>query len=236
MRAGLLLFLAALAGCAAPAPPAAIPGDLQLTCFRGQWVAVSEAAARADQVADALAQLALTAQVAIFFVAGNRDFALGKHYASRCQMTVLADESHFKIADRQVVVTHGDQYCSDDVSYQRFRAVIRHPLVLSALLCLPAKYRVQLAKRLRAQSKFRFQTNPVYIDVNEQSIAAAFDRLGCELMVHGHTHRADIHSYADQNRSPIRLVLGDWHQLGWYAQLNATGHSLHQFAIAEPIF
>lgn len=47
MRAGLLLFLAALAGCAAPAPPAAIPGDLQLTCFRGQWVAVSEAAGEA---------------------------------------------------------------------------------------------------------------------------------------------------------------------------------------------
>jgi len=47
MRAGLLLFLAALAGCAAPAPPAAIPGDLHLVCYRGQWVAVSVAAGEA---------------------------------------------------------------------------------------------------------------------------------------------------------------------------------------------
>lgn len=47
MRAAALLVLAVLTGCAAPAPPAAIPGDLQLTCFRGQWVAVSEAAGEA---------------------------------------------------------------------------------------------------------------------------------------------------------------------------------------------
>ncbi|WP_273284161.1 MULTISPECIES: UDP-2,3-diacylglucosamine diphosphatase [Reinekea] len=204
--------------------------------FFEYWVGDDATSDLANQVAIALAHIANSAQIQIFFVAGNRDFALGKRYASRCQMTVLADESHFKIANRQVVVTHGDQYCSDDVSYQRFRAVIRHPLVLSALLGLPKKYRVRLAERLRARSKFRFQTNPVYIDVNEQTIAAAFARLGCQLMIHGHTHRADIHTYEHDKAMHTRLVLGDWHHLGWYAQLNATGHSLHQFAIAQPVF
>jgi len=204
--------------------------------FFEYWVGDDLTTELADSVAAGLAKLAATKQVQIFFLAGNRDFALGRHYASRCQMTLLSDEAHFNIAGTAVVVTHGDQYCSDDVSYQRFRKVIRQPLVLTALLWLPKKRRIQLAERLRARSKARFGANPVYIDVNEQTIVAAFARLGCALMIHGHTHRADIHRYTHDDRSHTRLVLGDWHRLGWYAQLDATGHSLHQFAIDQPNF
>lgn len=48
MRAGLLLFLAALAGCAAPAPcpvcKPEIPADLLVVCFQGRLYALSDAA------------------------------------------------------------------------------------------------------------------------------------------------------------------------------------------------
>ncbi|WP_320823246.1 UDP-2,3-diacylglucosamine diphosphatase [Reinekea sp.] len=204
--------------------------------FFEYWVGDDLTTELADSVAAGLAQLAATKQVQLFFVAGNRDFALGRQYASRCQMTLLSDEARFNIAGTALVVTHGDQYCSDDVKYQRFRKVIRQPLVLATLLRLPKKRRIRLAERMRAGSRSHFKANPVFVDVNEQTIAAAFARLDCTLMVHGHTHRADIHRYVLDTRSHTRLVLGDWHRVGWYAQLDATGHSLHQFAIDDPTF
>lgn len=45
MRAIVVIAAALLAGCAT-APPA-IPTDLHLVCYRGQWVAVSVAAGEA---------------------------------------------------------------------------------------------------------------------------------------------------------------------------------------------
>jgi UDP-2,3-diacylglucosamine hydrolase len=46
-------------------------------------------------------------------------------------------------------------------------------------------------------------------------------------LIHGHTHRPNRHnvSYGE------RIVLGDWHDLGWVLCLDKEGYNLQKFAI-----
>lgn len=151
-------------------------------------------------------------------------------------MTLLEEESLFNIAGKKVAVSHGDIYCTEDVSYQRYRKVIRHPWVLNSLLKLPKKVRIRMAQKLRETSKEKFNRSPYFIDVTQSAITEAINRLQCDTLVHGHTHRADIHFIDEPNPHPNRIVLGDWHQVGWYLELSDQGERLHQFAIDAPTF
>lgn len=205
--------------------------------FFEYWVGDDLASPLAKKVASALSTLTAEKSIKLFFVPGNRDFAIGDTYTSQCKMTLLGDETLVSIADYQVCVTHGDQYCTDDINYQRFRRIIRHRWVMTVLLKLPIRFRVKLAQKFRQQSLSRFQQRPRYIDVNMSTVDAAFNRLNCDVMVHGHTHMADIHLGFNQRSKPTsRMVLGDWYKVGWYGRINSEGVSLKQFSIANPTF
>ena len=205
--------------------------------FFEYWVGDDLTTELSHTVAQRLAQLVATKDIALFFVPGNRDFAIGSHYCQCAGMSLLSDNSHFRIAGRSVVVCHGDLLCTDDKAYQRFRKLIRQPLIMSSLLKLPTWLRIRIAERLRQNSKKRFQRNPVYVDVTAQAVETLFQQTQAELIVHGHTHMADIHLHsvsADQNHK--RMVLGDWHQVGWYGVIDEHGEQLHQFDIHTPDF
>jgi UDP-2,3-diacylglucosamine hydrolase len=47
-------------------------------------------------------------------------------------------------------------------------------------------------------------------------------------LIHGHTHRPNRHQVA----SGERIVLGDWHSLGWVLSLDDAGYDLQSFSIA----
>ena len=46
-------------------------------------------------------------------------------------------------------------------------------------------------------------------------------------LIHGHTHRPDRHQHAKGER----IVLGDWHDVGWYALWDTNGIDLKSFII-----
>ena len=57
-------------------------------------------------------------------------------------------------------------------------------------------------------------------------MAAAFRGADVDLMIHGHTHRPAVHSFALDGRVRTRAVLGDWHRCGSCIELTANGPEL----------
>ncbi|MFW1806173.1 UDP-2,3-diacylglucosamine diphosphatase, partial [Acinetobacter baumannii] len=94
--------------------------------------------------------------------------------------------------------------CTDDVAYQRFKKVIRNPLVLKILKSTPLNFRQKLANGFRKRSR-ESQQNKSYeiMDVNLKAVEQALENT--DILIHGHTHRPAIH---DVKNKP-RIVLGD---------------------------
>ena len=48
---------------------------------------------------------------------------------------------------------HGDSLCTQDQQYQRYRRIIRNPLVMTILRMTPLSYRKNLGQKIRQNSK-----------------------------------------------------------------------------------
>ena len=61
------------------------------------------------------------ADVPVSFMHGNRDFMIGEAFAGETGVTILPDPHVATIHGDQVLLSHGDAYCTDDLEYQAFR-------------------------------------------------------------------------------------------------------------------
>ncbi len=143
----------------------------------------------------------------VYFQVGNRDFALGQTFLNQFSGKRLPDTDYLNIDGIRYRIEHGDALCTDDISYQRFKSVIRNPILLGILKTTPLWFRQKLANGFRKKSK-QSQTFKSYdiMDVNQRAVEVAL--LDVDVLIHGHTHRADIHDIAGKKR----IVLGDWKQ------------------------
>lgn len=141
----------------------------------------------------------------IYFIVGNRDFALGQKFLDQFSGQLLPDVYTLHIGSQQVRLEHGDALCTDDVSYQKFRKIIRNPIILGILKKTPLAFRQKLAQGFRKKSQ---QANQVksydVMDVNADAVSQALQH--ADVLIHGHTHRPNIHN---EHGKP-RIVLGDW--------------------------
>lgn len=188
------------------------------------WVGDDDDSPLAQSVTAALAA-ASARGIRLYFLAGNRDFSVGRRFARSTGAHLLGDRESVSIAGRRLLLLHGDTLCTDDLAYQRFRRRIRNPWVLAALRRLPLAARRRIARRWREASARHNRNKPEHImDVNEPAVIAAFRDSGAEWMVHGHTHRPGRHPYRIDDRHCERIVLGDWTGAqGWYALLDDGG-------------
>ena len=143
----------------------------------------------------------------IYFQVGNRDFALGQHFLKQFNGSLLADIDQLKIGKLNIRLEHGDLLCTDDVSYQKFRKIIRNPLLLGFLKNMPLSFRQKLANGFRKKSAETKQVKSYEImDVNQQAVEQSLQSV--DLLIHGHTHRPEIH----KEKGKFRIVLGDWRE------------------------
>ncbi|MBE0362542.1 UDP-2,3-diacylglucosamine hydrolase [Pseudoalteromonas ulvae UL12] len=155
--------------------------------------------------------------IPIFFVHGNRDFLIGKRYAEQCAMTLLPEQSVIDLYGEKTVILHGDEMCTDDLEYQQFRKKSRGWWWPKLMLSLPLWYRQSVAKKARAKSKLSQQGKEMAIlDVTQQAVDDMFALFNVKTMIHGHTHRPDVHQWTDNNQTYSRIVLGDWYHQGSY--------------------
>ncbi|MFL6719804.1 MAG: UDP-2,3-diacylglucosamine diphosphatase [Burkholderiaceae bacterium] len=182
-------------------------------------------------IVDALAALSASG-VALFWIAGNRDFLVGDAFAKAAGLTLLHDPYVATIAGKQIILTHGDAQCTDDIDYQAFRAQVRSPQWQQAFLAQSLEQRKAVIEGLRSGSREAQMGKSMNImDVNPDAIDALFAQSGAALLIHGHTHRPGKHRHG----SNVRLVLPDWDgdsqppRGGWLG-IDASG-AIHRFEL-----
>ncbi|GLS05311.1 UDP-2,3-diacylglucosamine hydrolase [Chitiniphilus shinanonensis] len=175
------------------------------------------------RIARQLAGLAASG-VAVHFMAGNRDFLCGTRFARAAGLTLLPDPTVIAPFGAPLLLMHGDSLCTDDAAYQRFRRIVRNPLVQWLWRRLPYSWRNREAAQIRARSSASNRDKAAYImDVNVGAVAQAMRQAGARVLIHGHTHRPARHAEAEGTR----WVLPDWHAgHGGYLQVTAAGQTL----------
>ncbi|MGB2287424.1 MAG: UDP-2,3-diacylglucosamine diphosphatase [Porticoccaceae bacterium] len=191
------------------------------------WIGDDDPSELSQQVQTALRKLS-DSGVSVSVQTGNRDFLIGRGFATSTGASLLGDEHIVEAYGHRVLVMHGDSLCTDDQAYQRFRRYARNPLYQFLFKLLPVKRRQRIADQLRAKSmKANSNKASAIMDVNNQAVEAVLERHNVTRLIHGHTHRPDRH----QHSGGERIVLGDWHDLGWVLCMDPEGFDLQSFVI-----
>ena len=145
--------------------------------------------------------------IALYWIAGNRDFLVGETFATACGMRLLSEPYVAEIAEKRVLLLHGDAQCTDDAAYMAFRSQVRDPEWQRTFLARPLAERKAIISGMREGSRQAQRDKPMAImDVNAGEIERLFDVYAVTLMIHGHTHRPQVHEHDGR----VRHVLPDW--------------------------
>jgi UDP-2,3-diacylglucosamine hydrolase len=147
------------------------------------------------------------AGVAIFWIAGNRDFLVGPAFAEAAGLTLLREPHVVDIQGLRIVLLHGDAECTADTGYMAFRAMVREDAWQAQFLALPLAQRKAIIAGMRQDSRTQ-QSGKSYeiMDVAHDAVEQVFASTGASVMIHGHTHRPAVHRSATH----VRYVLPDW--------------------------
>jgi len=150
--------------------------------------------------------------VKIAFMAGNRDFLVGKDFAHRSGVALLGEAVVVDVEGTPTLLMHGDTLYIDDVAYMQFRNMVRKPAYIAQFLSQPLAARKAQIAAIRARSEADKQVKAAAImDVNQEAVEAAFRAHGVSTMIHGHTHRPADHEHRVDGNRCTRIVLSDWH-------------------------
>lgn len=171
------------------------------------WIGDDEQSPLIEQVKEQIKRLT-DKHIPCYFIHGNRDFLVGKRFAKACGLTLLPTYHVLNLYGQKTLLCHGDTLCIDDLAYQRFRRKVHQPWRQWLFLCLPLKVRLKIAQKIRHKSQQDKQRKSDEImDVNPDFVRQIFTQFDVNLLIHGHTHRQNIHQIPPHF---TRIVLGDW--------------------------
>lgn len=211
-------FLRFVSGPAAGCEALYILGDL----FE-YWLGDDAPTPAGVAVAGALAELS-AAGTPVYFLHGNRDFLLGPRFARQAGLQLLPEEQVVDLYGRPTLLLHGDTLCTGDVAYQQVRSMLRNPDWQREFLAKTPDERVRMALEARELSADHKQGVGMDImDVSKEAVRTAFERHGVRHMIHGHTHRPNVHRHTTGHGEAERIVLGDWYDQGSVLEVDAQG-------------
>lgn len=150
-----------------------------------------------------------------YFIHGNRDFLIGEQFAEQTGLELLSEPYPIELNGQTCCLLHGDSLCTDDVDYQAFKQMVRGAEWQAEFLAKSVSEREAIAQALREKSQESMQAKAEdIIDANEVAISELFVDSGVDIMIHGHTHRQNIHTYEINDKTVQRIVLGDWGETG----------------------
>ena len=147
-------------------------------------------------------------KINIWYMHGNRDFLVTKSICKDLKINLLDDPTVIEIDNTRILLMHGDTLCTDDHEYQHFRSMVRSSAWQKEMLSKSLEERLGIANSLRSKS---IEANKLkgeeIMDVNNTEVMNIIEKYKPDVIVHGHTHRPNIHHHNDV----IRYVLGDWY-------------------------
>ena len=175
----------------------------------------------------------IAAKCPLFFIHGNRDFLIGEQFAKLSGMTLLPEHHVLTLGGENVLIMHGDTLCTDDHEYMSYRAMVRDKSWQQAVMQLSIEERLAKAQALRAESQQAANSKDDEImDVNDKTVVEAMTRYDCQKLIHGHTHRPNIHQFQLDGKPATRAVLSDWHaDRGNFLSYEKGEANLHYFSL-----
>src|SRR5699024_4369605 len=152
----------------------------------------------------------------LYFMHGNRDLLLGNDFACAAGGELLDEGTVVDLYGTPTLLMHGDSLCTNDEKYMAFRAQVRNPKWQQMMLAKPLQERRMIAQMMRmqsAQSNANKASN--IMDVTPEEVVHEMEANGVKQLIHGHTHRPNVHEVSLSTGTGQRWVLGDWGDYGW---------------------
>ncbi len=163
----------------------------------------------------------------LYVMQGNRDFLMAEKFAEVSGANLIEDPTIIDLYGTPTLLMHGDTLCTDDVDYQKFRAMVRDPGWKEKFFSLPNDARLAMTSKYRKVSKVETAKKSMDImDVNQQTVETVMQEHNIKQLIHGHTHRPAIHEFSVNNEKMKRIVLGDWFEQGSVLVCNESGCQL----------
>ncbi len=149
--------------------------------------------------------------VKVYLQSGNRDFLLGKKFCQHTDIILLDEYAVIDLFGIKTLLTHGDLLCTDDLSYQAFRKKSHSKIWQQNVLSKPLFLRLLVARWYRFRSFFHKKNKSQQImDVNQETVIEIMREYQVTRLIHGHTHRPNVHQLTIDNQKSQRFVLSEW--------------------------
>lgn len=149
----------------------------------------------------------------VYLQQGNRDFLLGEGFCKDTGVILLPDYAVIDLYGTPTLITHGDLLCTDDVAYQAFRVKSRDVQWQRNVLSKPLLLRLLAARwyRLRSFWHKRKKSSEI-MDVNQETVMEVMQKYNVLRLIHGHTHRPNVHFFELNGQQAERFVLAAWNK------------------------
>ena len=185
---------------------------------------------------DTLAQLVRDG-VAVGVLAGNRDFLLDRSFRD-AGVTIHSDEVRLDLGGRRVHLSHGDQFCVHDKSYQAARKVLRSRPVKALMAAMPASVAVFLANRYRGISR-RKTARMLAGDGSRLStildgVRMLLDRERFDWVICGHIHHLAETPMQGKTGEAVLFTTGAWEQAPNFIHFDGENLHVRRFEALAP--
>jgi len=170
----------------------------------------------------------------VYVMHGNRDFLIGEKFVEATGCQLLGDFVVINLVDDDVLLMHGDTLGIDDKEYLKVREMVRSPEWQQDFLTRPVEEREQMSQRFREDSKAATASKKAEImDSNQNEVERVMQQHKVLHLIHGHTHRPDIHNFLLNGQAAERIVLGDWYEQGSVLRCRKNKWSLDALPLVD---
>ncbi|WP_318474869.1 UDP-2,3-diacylglucosamine diphosphatase [Photobacterium leiognathi] len=197
------------------------------------WIGDDEESPFLQQIKQAFKTLT-DSGIPCYFVHGNRDFLIGKRFSQQTGIQLLPEHSVVDLYGKPTLILHGDTLCIEDEAYQRYRKKVHNKFIQWLFFRIPLSKRIQIGEKFRNNSSKNNQMKSQSImDVTASEVVRVMKEFHVDQMIHGHTHRPDIHSLTVDDKPATRIVLGDWYEHGSVLVVTPDGYQLETRAFDQ---
>ncbi len=167
--------------------------------------------------------------ISVFFMAGNRDFLIGDLFLHKAKMQRLADPSVIRLGEENVLLSHGDGYCTQDYAHQWFRFLTRNRWFRFIFLRLPYTLRQSLVSRVRNYSQQNKRKSFLSMQTVPEAMQKDVQKFGVKRLIHGHTHQPGVREHQKNTTDWQEYTLSDWDENPSVLCYNKTKYQFYHF-------
>ncbi|MFQ5631128.1 MAG: UDP-2,3-diacylglucosamine diphosphatase [bacterium] len=165
----------------------------------------------------------------IHYLAGNHDMWLGKFLRDELGLITHQNETRIQHEQNDIIVTHGDGVANSDNGYRFLKRIFRNKLNIALYRLIHPDFGIPFAKKMSQVSRKKsFTVDPLAKEYRMFALGA-FDILGANVVIMGHTHEAKHEIFADKHY----INLGDWISHYSYCQIQNGEISIRQWPSTE---